>query len=248
MNVGERKISLPENFDPYDVIQKLRFNSKADDLNFIGTSRKYPQLLCGDMRKGKPCRQPAGYGTPHPGYGRCKLHGGCCTGPKTKEGKNVASKNGTIHALYSRALPPEEQAIFNQLSEDKVKGLEFEINMLKTKIISYLERKNREFINYKEKHGEDEAYRRMKVYFNESDSGARNYYHAGTVEDRPLDRALNTLARLVEKHNKITSEEKGDDLLTRINAELKAASQGQVSISWGGKPQTREEKGGNCST
>ena len=27
-------------------------------------------------RAGRPCARPAGWGTPHPGYGACKLHGG----------------------------------------------------------------------------------------------------------------------------------------------------------------------------
>lgn len=32
---------------------------------------------CGAERNGEgPCRQEAGYGTPHPGYGRCKFHTG----------------------------------------------------------------------------------------------------------------------------------------------------------------------------
>jgi len=34
---------------------------------------------CGGKKKqgGGTCTQPAGWGTPHPGTGRCKLHGGC---------------------------------------------------------------------------------------------------------------------------------------------------------------------------
>lgn len=32
----------------------------------------------GPRKKGQgPCTRPAGWGTPHPGVGRCKLHGGC---------------------------------------------------------------------------------------------------------------------------------------------------------------------------
>ena len=235
-------IKLPENFNPQDPELKKQFHYQADDKNFISTSRKTPLLVCGASSKGKFCRNPAGSGTDHVGHGRCKWHGGCSTGPKTEEGRQAVAKNSAIHNLYAKCLPPEEQATFNNLAEDRVKGLEFEINMMKAKIIGYLDKQNTKFLAFKEAHGEEEAYKRMKVYYNESDSGARNYYHAGTIEDRPLDRALNTLARLVEKHNKLTSEDKGDDLLTNINAELKAASHGQVSISWGGKPQTRADK------
>lgn len=36
-----------------------------------------PDKHCGADRKGKtPCTQSKGWGTSHPGYGRCKLHGG----------------------------------------------------------------------------------------------------------------------------------------------------------------------------
>lgn len=235
-------IKLPENFNPQDKELKKQFHYLADDINFISTARKKPLLACGAVRKGKVCGIPAGSGTDHVGYGRCKYHGGSCTGPKTEEGKKAASKNSVTHGLYASVLPEEERETFNQLTKDKIAGLEFEINMMKAKIIGYLKRNKEKFENLKERYGEEEAYSRMKVYYNESDSGARNYYHAGTIEDRPLDRALNTLARLVEKHAKLTNDDKGDDLLTQINSELKAASQGQVSISWGGKPQTRVEK------
>lgn len=36
-----------------------------------------PMGICGaKTRRGKPCKQPQGHGTGHPGTGRCKLHGG----------------------------------------------------------------------------------------------------------------------------------------------------------------------------
>lgn len=34
------------------------------------------QKCGGTARNGRPCTRPAGWGTPHVGYGRCKLHGG----------------------------------------------------------------------------------------------------------------------------------------------------------------------------
>ena len=42
-------------------------------------------LYCGDEggrtnRAKKPCRRPAGWGTDHPGKGKCKLHGGSAKG------------------------------------------------------------------------------------------------------------------------------------------------------------------------
>lgn len=85
---------------------------------------------------------------------------------------------------------------------------------------------------------QDYADRMTKVYYSEGDKGGRSYYHAGTIEDRALDRALNTLGRLIEKHARLT-QESGEDLLSQINAELRAASQGKVTVSWGGAAQQR---------
>lgn len=52
-------------------------------------SRKHPPK-CGAMtRKGTPCQAPAYWpkGEPKPRNGRCRMHGGLATGPKTAEGK-----------------------------------------------------------------------------------------------------------------------------------------------------------------
>jgi DNA-directed RNA polymerase subunit RPC12/RpoP len=77
-----------------------------------------------------------------------------------------------------------------------------------------------------------------RVWYSEGD-GARSYYHAGSLEDKTLDRALNTLGRLIEKHARLNPDN-GDDLLGQINEELKAASKGKISISWGGEAQARQ--------
>jgi hypothetical protein len=45
--------------------------------NESGRDRRY--RTCGATKRdgtGEPCDRPAGWGTPHPGIGRCKLHGG----------------------------------------------------------------------------------------------------------------------------------------------------------------------------
>ncbi len=68
--------------------------------------------ICGaKTRAGTPCRRPAGWGTNHPGSGRCKLHGGCSTGaPK-------GNKNGEKHGFYSKHLPKETLEIVKELEE-----------------------------------------------------------------------------------------------------------------------------------
>jgi hypothetical protein len=62
---------------------------------------------CGAIkRQGEgECQQPAGWGTDHPGTGRCKLHGGASpSGPESAR---------YVHGLYSADMPPEEAADFD---------------------------------------------------------------------------------------------------------------------------------------
>lgn len=63
----------------------------------------------GPKRQGEPgpCRRPAGWGTPHPGFGRCKLHGG-----STRTHRAAAEKAQALAAVRSFGLrddrPPDE--------------------------------------------------------------------------------------------------------------------------------------------
>src|SRR5438128_2559681 len=54
-------------------------------------------------RRGMPCRCPA------IANGRCRLHGGLSTGPKTPEGIERIRKAVTKHGRYSRATKIERQ-------------------------------------------------------------------------------------------------------------------------------------------
>ncbi|MCO5387810.1 MAG: hypothetical protein NHB14_20805 [Desulfosporosinus sp.] len=238
--------TLPEGYDPYDMTLKVQFNPKADAMNFIHFSRRLPLLACGAnaKSKGAPCTRSAGFGTDHVGYGRCKYHGGCSTGPKTPEGKARVGRS-RIHGLYAQVLSPQEQEIFESLNsgERKVADLELEIAMLKTKILAYLEGWRKKYTEALEAKGEAAAEKATKVYFNYGEYGAKNVYHAGTIEDNVLDRALNTLGRLVEKHDRLNGGG-GSDILDKVNQELRAASFGQVSVAWGSRPaQARKGEG-----
>ncbi len=237
--------ALPEGYDPYDMTLKVQFNPKADAMNFIHVARKRTMLACGAnaRHKGSPCTLAAGHGTNHVGYGRCKFHGGSSTGPKTPEGKANVGRS-RIHGLYAKVLSPQEQEIFDSLNsgERKVADLELEIVMLKTKILIYLESWRKKYEDALATKGEEAAEKATKVYFNYGEFGAKNVYHAGTIEDNVLDRALNTLGRLVEKHDRLNAGG-GGDLTDKINAELRAASYGQVSVSWGSRPaQARKDE------
>lgn len=62
---------------------------------------KAPAKKCGAVRKGKPpCGRPAGWGTKHPGRGRCKHHGGSTPNHEkaavNEEANDFAAANLTI--------------------------------------------------------------------------------------------------------------------------------------------------------
>jgi hypothetical protein len=70
---------------------------------------KEPGKCGAKNRSGNPCRRPAGWGTDHPGSGRCKLHGGLSTGPKSPEGKKKIAANAIKHGAYSDKLLSEHE-------------------------------------------------------------------------------------------------------------------------------------------
>lgn len=61
---------------------------------------------------GKPCRQPAGHGTDHPGEGRCKLHGGASP---IRHGRYSTVKRKAIAELIAKHEADPE--LLNVLSE-----------------------------------------------------------------------------------------------------------------------------------
>jgi len=107
-------------------------------------------------------------------------------------------------------------------------------------------RSSRKFNEFSEKHGEDEAYDKLKVWFSEGD-GTRKFYHAGTVEDPALDRALRTLRSLVETQNRLNSTNDSLDIVDAINKELQSASQGKIALSWSAPSKNTEKGSNNCS-
>jgi hypothetical protein len=228
----EKAENQPAAFDPYDIHLKKELNALADEKNFVFERKGRKYLACGAKKpkKGKnaKCGQFAGAGTAHVGYGRCKHCGGNNTGPRSKEAKEKVRTNGIKHGFYSRVLNSRERDAYHELREGKALGVEEEIYMMKAKILNYLEQKAAQ----KQGRGKDQV-----IYYTEGET--KGAYRAGTIEDRPLERALNTLRRLVDSHAKLTNDTT-NNMLDQINGELRAASQGQVEISWKGKPTTRQ--------
>ena len=227
--------------NPHDPEAKKKLNPLADDINFIDDRGV---LVCGARKKRGQgfCRSHAGAGTDHRGYGRCKYCGGRSTGPKTEEGRQKAAVNARKHGLYSGALRGRESEVYENLTQEKTVNLEHEIYFLKAKIVAYLERKKEQWEKTARQEGEAAADEKSKVWYatGEQGLGVKSYYHAGTIEDKPLIRALETLGRLVDKHAKLNPSN-SDDLINQLNSELRAASHGKVSISWGGPAQERVE-------
>ena len=65
-------------------------------------------MKCGaKTRAGTPCQQPAGWGTEHPGTGRCKLHGGASLRghlhPRYKTGR-YSDYRYMVHSEHARGI------------------------------------------------------------------------------------------------------------------------------------------------
>ena len=69
---------------------------------------------CGaKTRRGTPCQAPA------MGNGRCRMHGGLSTGPRTPEGLACSQRARWKHGLYSAASEAERQ-LTRQLVRDSL--------------------------------------------------------------------------------------------------------------------------------
>lgn len=69
----------------------------------------HDKRVCGARRRrdGEPCQRPAGWGTDHPGIGRCKLHGGST--PDHKQAAIIEQARRDVTAFGGRldVTPPE---------------------------------------------------------------------------------------------------------------------------------------------
>lgn len=77
-----------------------------------------PEKHCGaKTSNGSPCLNSSGFRTDHPGSGRCHLHGGCSTGPRSPEGKGRSAQNARRHGLYARVLTGNDAIRFKAVQD-----------------------------------------------------------------------------------------------------------------------------------
>lgn len=65
-------------------------------------------------RDGDPCSLPAGWGTDHPGEGRCKHHGGATEGAGPPEGNTNAAEHLAFSEMLRQDLEPGEEAAIEE--------------------------------------------------------------------------------------------------------------------------------------
>lgn len=73
------------------------------------SARYTPEGFCGALKAsdGKPCAQPAGYGTTHRGIGSCKYHGG-----STQTGTKAAAKQTAVLMGAPKEINPLDAIIW----------------------------------------------------------------------------------------------------------------------------------------
>jgi hypothetical protein len=98
-------VSLKTDETPHEKRRGMLRNA-----NPSGDFSKAPR--CGAKnRRGTPCQCPA------MANGRCRLHGGLSTGPKTPEGIERIRRAVTKHGMYSRAAKAQRQYVRTLLKQ-----------------------------------------------------------------------------------------------------------------------------------
>lgn len=78
-------------------------------------------------RRGTSCKRPAGWGTEHPGNGRCKLHGG--RSPGAPEGNKHAVTTGEYETIWLDQLDEQERELYPRINPDAMAQLDEEIRL-----------------------------------------------------------------------------------------------------------------------
>lgn len=219
---------MEKNFDPYDMSKKLEIHPLADERNFIDVRRGALVLRCGARKKKSEgfCKSIAGSGTDHVGHGRCKHCGGASTGPKTKKGKEkVGRGNARKHGLYARYLTDDERERFEEVRQKNDLTVSEELALLRTKLETYYQ-----YVYLLRKGAGRKGLKRMHLK-----RGDKIEYEMGSIEDPNVQKTLEQIRRLIATSNAIGVQDE-DDIVNKMNAELKAASLRKVEVAWAEGP------------
>lgn len=189
---------------------------------------------CGASTKGSgsKCRLPAGWGTKHPGSGRCRLHGGASTGPRTKAGKAKTAKNATRHGLSAerfrlRALEHRRQVeeLLAEAEKDtsprSIEGAASALAQDARRLLSRLQ-------CLEERADQLEAEARL-------DDQAEAELHRRLVDwERALNRTRQAQIQLTTRHPDLEADQEGPILM-----DLEGGMVGSVFIV---RPRTQEDK------
>ncbi len=179
-------------------------------------------------RAGTPCKRPAGWGTDHPGTGRCKLHGGKSTGPPSNN-KN-AVKTGEHEAIWFDALDEEEKNLVQGINTSKIQQLEEEIRLTTIRERRMLQRVQRlrehEFTTVKITSGIEKG----KTTDLEEQQGTLGQIQS--IEEA-LTRVQAHKARLIElKHRLEMDGDSGENDSQAIQDFIKATSKTQEEVAF----------------
>lgn len=157
----------------------------------------------GKLHQGEgTCKQPAGWGTPHAGVGRCKLHGGCA--PSSVKAGAAALVEKQAYELFGQ-LVEEAEPVENPLTA--FAELAAEVLTWKRVLRKLLDEVTR--VGYSHERIGEQIDARVQVY------------------ERALDRAnavLGTFARLrIDERLAAISQQQTDIIIEALDAALNAA-------------------------
>lgn len=165
--------------------------------------------ICGAKKKqnGGHCTRPAGWGTDHPGFGKCKLHGGCSP---IKHGLYATTPRGTIGKHLTD---------YKQLKDEQIGSLRDELGITLAIIQNLIDliddpktQTDKDLIEARTEKLGQWLERRAKLTETHSKITKGEKL---TIHVDQLDRLLDLVAELLREY---VPEENLDDAITRLDA------------------------------
>lgn len=96
----------------FSMLARIERQAKQEGQKVPARPPKRERPRCGARRRdGKPCEAPAVWlpGEPAPRNGRCRMHGGLSTGPRTEAGREAIRESNRRRARKSDASPESRE-------------------------------------------------------------------------------------------------------------------------------------------